>query len=98
YWSAIALAGFLVVHLGHVFIPALQGDDVALYERLRHDLSHAGFVAVYIVGIAAACLHFAQGIEAASMGLAKRWGQKAVGWARAIGFITAILLFAVAIN
>jgi succinate dehydrogenase/fumarate reductase cytochrome b subunit len=94
----VVLLAFLTVHLGHALVPALRVDASAVYERLRHDLSQPPFVGLYVVGITAACLHFAQGIEAASGELSRRFGPRAVRSARLAGFVTAVALFAVAMN
>jgi succinate dehydrogenase/fumarate reductase cytochrome b subunit len=96
--SGIVVAAFLVVHLGHAFVPALSGGAAAVYERLRHDLALAPYVGIYVVGIAATCLHFAQGVEAAASDLSRRFGAGAVRSARALGLASAVALFLVAMN
>jgi succinate dehydrogenase/fumarate reductase cytochrome b subunit len=97
-WSGLVLALFLVVHLGHAFVPAMRVDASAVYERLRHDLSQAPYAGLYTLGITAACLHFAQGMESRAGELSRRFGPRAVRSLRALGFASALALFAVAMN
>ncbi len=98
-WLAgVVVLAFLVVHLGHALVPALLGGDVEAYERLRLDLAQPAYVGIYVVGIAAASLHFAQGLEAASGDIAARFGENRAAAARAVGLAAGVALFAVAIN
>jgi len=67
--AGLCLLAFLVVHLGQAFVPARLEGQVAVYDRLAASLSLPLFAGVYVLGLAAAALHLAQGLEAVAAGL-----------------------------
>jgi len=92
--AGLGVLAFLVVHLGQAYVPALLEGQEAVYERLRHVLSLPVFAGIYVVGITAAALHLAQGLEAAASTLAAPRARLV----RSLGVALALLVFALGVG
>jgi hypothetical protein len=68
-WSALFVLVFLAAHQRHsIFVAGIEGiGGSGLYERIRNDCDGYGFLATYVVGIAALALHLGQGGLAVAM-------------------------------
>jgi succinate dehydrogenase/fumarate reductase cytochrome b subunit len=92
--AGLVTLAFLVVHIGQAYVPALLEGQEAVYDRLVHALSLPAFAGVYVVGLAAASLHLAQGLEA----VACAQPAPRVLIARALGVTLALLVFLLGVD
>lgn len=96
--TGVLAAGFLALHLGGAWLPRLREPNPlgAAYSAMLEQVGRLPGLAFYIVGVAAVCTHFGQGLGCALIRFAP--ARLSARGARLLGILVGVSLWLMFVN